>query len=145
MKRAWGITLLAAAGVGVFLLPQGVRAQACKDDVAMLEASKQDLVELTATVKKQNLAEFEQTNQQKRAVNKLRVHTGMLQELVNCLDKAAQDTAASKADADAAKAQHDAAAKLLEKLQHQANEIRDAKESKAAKALIEKLEFTSPE
>ena|SRR5579872_4809153 len=143
MKGAWGITLLAAVGVGVFLAPQGLRAQVCKDEVGMVEASKQDLMELTTTVKKQNLPDFEQTNQQKRAVNKLRVHTEMLQELVDCLDKAAQNTTLAKADADAAKAQHDAAAKLLEKLQHEESGIKDAKESKDAKALIEKLEFAT--
>lgn len=143
MKRPWAFTVLATAVVGVLLLPRGVRAQACKDEVAMVDASRQDLVELTATVKKQNLPDFEQTNQQKRAVNKLRVHNGMLQDLVNCLDKAAHDTSVPKADADAAQAQHDASAKLLEKRQHEQNEIRDAKESKDAKTLIEKLDFTT--
>lgn len=109
----------------------------------MVDASKKVLMELTATLKRQSLPDLEQTNQQKRAVNKLRIHTGMLQGLVGCLDKAAHDTSASKADEDAAKAQHDAAAKLLEGLQHQQNDIRDANESKDVKALFEKLDFAT--
>ncbi len=143
MKRVGGITLLLGVGVGLFLAPQRVQAQVCKDETAMLEGSKQALVELTAAVKQQSLPAFEQSNHQKSAVNKLSIHASMLQELVSCLDKAAQDTSASKADADAAKSQREAAAKLLEKIQHQQSGIKDAKASKDAKALIEKLDFTT--
>ncbi len=141
MKRVWGMTLLVGAGVGLFLAPQPVRAQACKDDVSMVEASKQALVELTETVKKESLGEFERLNHQKSAVNKLTIHDSMLGELVSCLEKAAQDTTAPKEEVAAAKAQHDASAKLLEKIQHEQGAIKDAKVSKDAKALIEKLDL----
>jgi hypothetical protein len=143
MKRVWEFTLLAGIGVGLFLAPQPLRAQVCKDEVSMLDGSKQALVELTETVKKENLPQFEQSNHQKSAVNKLSVHTSMLGELVSCLDKAAQDSATPKADAEAAKAQSATSAKLLDKIQHEQTDIKNAKAPKDAKALIEKLDLTS--
>ena len=142
MIRAWGMTLLVGAGVGLFLGPHQVLAQACKDEVSMVEASKQALVELTETVKKETLQDFQRLNHQKSVVNKLSIHNSMLGGLVSCLDKAAQDTTAPKEQVEAAKAQHDAAAKLQEKLQHARVAIKDAQVSKDAKALIEKLDLT---
>ena len=96
MRRVWGMTLLVGAGVGLFLGPQQVLAQACKDEVSMVDGSKQALVELTETVKKESLPDFERLNHQKSAVNKLSIHNSMLGELVSCLEKAAQDTTTSK-------------------------------------------------
>ncbi len=142
MRRVWGMTLLVGAGVGLYLAPQQVLAQACKDDVSMLEGSKQALVELTDTVKKESLPDFVRLNHQKSAVNKLTLHDSMLGELASCLDKAAQDTTAPKEQVAAAKAQHDAAAKLLDKIQQERGAIKDAKAPKDAKALIEKIDLT---
>ena len=62
MRRVWGMTLLVGASVGLFLGPQQVLAQACKDEVSMVEGSKQALVELMDTVKKENLPDFERNN-----------------------------------------------------------------------------------
>ena len=142
MRQVWGITLLAGIGVGLFLGPQHVFAQACKDEVSMVDGSKQAVVEFTETVKKESLADFKTMNHQKSAVNKLGLHNIMLGELVSCLDKAAQDSATPKAEAEAAKTQRDAAAKLQEKIQHEQAAIKDAKAPKDAKALIEKLDMT---
>ena len=142
MIRAWGMALLVGAGVGLFLGPHQVMAQACKDDVSMVEASKQALAELTETVKKETLADFQRLNHQKSVVNKLTIQNSVLGGLVSCLDKAAQDTTAPKEQVEAAKAQHDAAAKLQEKLQHARGAIKDAQAPRDAKALIEKLDLT---
>jgi len=142
MRRAWGMTLLAGAGVGLFLGPQQVLAQACKDEVSMVEASKQAFVELTETVKKESLSDFQRLNHQKSVVNKLTINNSMLGGLVSCLEKAAQDTTAPKEQAEAAKAQHDAFVKLQDKLQHARVAIKDAQTPKDAKALIEKLDLT---
>ena len=84
MRRVWGMTLLVGASVGLFLGPQRVFAQACKDEVSMVEGSKQALVELTETVKKESLPDFERHNHQKSAVNKLsftQQHVGRTGEL----------------------------------------------------------------
>jgi hypothetical protein len=143
MKRVWGMALLVGASVGLFLAPRGVFAQACKDELSMVDGSKQALMELTETVKKESLPDFERLNHQKSAVNKLSLHVSMLGGLVSCLEKAAQDTTAPKEQVDAAKAQHDASAKLLDKIQQARGAIKDAKGPKDAKALIEKIDLTS--
>jgi hypothetical protein len=142
MRRAWGMTLLAGAGIGLFLAPHQVLAQACQDETSMVETSKQALIGLTETVKKESLQDFQRLNHQKSLVNKLAVHDSMLGGLVSCLDTAAQDTTAPKEQAEAAKAQHDAAAKLQEKIQHARAAIKDAHSPKEAKALTEKLDLT---
>jgi len=142
-RQVWGITLLVGTGVGLLLGPQHVFAQACKDETSMVDGSQQALTELMETVKKESLAEFETLNHQKSAVNKLSLHDGMLGELVSCLDKVAQDATASKEDAAAAKAQHDASVKLQEKVKQQQAAIKAAKAPKDAKALIEKLDLVS--
>ena len=143
MRPEWGMTLLVAASVGLFLAPPQVLAQACQDEMSMVDSSKQALLELTETVKKESLQDFQRLNHQKSVVNKLTVHDSMLGGLVSCLDKAAQDTTAPKEQAEAAKAQHDAAAKLQEKIQHARAAIKDAKAPKEAKALTEKLDLTA--
>jgi len=136
------MTLLVVAGVGLFLSPHQVLAQACKDEISMVEASKQALVELTETVKKESLPDFQRLNHQKSVVNKLTVHDSMLGGLVSCLDQAARDTTAPKEQAEEARTQRDAAAKLQEKIQHARAAIKDAEAPKGAKALTEKLELT---
>ena len=143
MRPEWGMTLLVAASVGLFLAPPQVLAQACQDEMSMVDSSKQALLELTETVKKESLQDFQRLNHQKSVVNKLTVHDSMLGGLVSCLDKAAQDTTAPKEQAKAAKEQHDAAAKLQEKIQHARAAIKDAKAPKEAKALTEKLDLTA--
>ncbi len=142
MIRAWGMALLVGAGVGLFLGPHQVLAQACKDEVSMVEASKQAFVELTETVKKESLADFQRLNHEKSVLNKLTINNSMLEETVSCLEKAAQDTTAPKEQVEAAKAQHDAFVKLQEKLQHARAAIKAAPTPKDARALIEKLDMT---
>jgi hypothetical protein len=137
------MTLLAGAGMGLLLAPHHVLAQACTDETSMVESSKQSLMELTETVKKESLQDFQRLNYQKSVVNKLGVHDSMLGGLVSCLDTAAQDTTAPKELAEAARAQHDAAAKLQEKIRHARAAIKDAHTPKEAKALTEKLDLTS--
>jgi len=143
MRRAWGVTLLVGTGVGLLLAPHQLLAQACKDETSMVEASKQALMELTETVKKESLRDFQRLNHQKSVLNKLTIHNSMLGGLVSCLDKAAQDTTAPKEQAEAAKTQHDADAKLQEKIQHARAAIKEAQAPKDAKALIEKLDLAT--
>jgi len=141
MKRAWGITLLMGTCVGLFLGPQHIFAQSCKDEVTMVEGSRQALVELTTTVKAEGLKPFENLNHQKSAVNKLALHDSMLGELVTCLETAAHDPALTKEEVAAATAQHDAAVKLQEKIEHQQSAIKNAGNPTDAKTLIGNLDF----
>lgn len=142
MKQVRGFSLLVWVGVVCLLAPQGVFAQACKDETAMVDGSRQALTDFIDTVKKESVADFENMDHQKAAAFKLSLHEGMLGELATCLDKASQDSAASKDDAAAAKARHDAVVKLQEKLKQREGAIKGAKESKDAKALVEKLDLS---
>jgi hypothetical protein len=141
MKCVWGMTLLMGAGVGLYLAPQQALAQACKDEAGMVDATKQTVMELTDKVKKESLTDFEDFNHQKNAVTKLTVYASMLGDLVSCLDKAAQDSTAAKDATDAAKTQHDAYAKLLEKVQQVRGNIKGAQASKDAKPLVEGIDL----
>jgi len=143
MRRVWGMTLVVGAGAWLFLGPQQVLAQVCKDEVSMVDGSKQSLAEFMETVKKESLPDFQILNHQRSAVNKLTIHNSMLGGLVSCLEKAAKDTTVTKQEVEARKAQRDAAAKLQEKIQHERDAIKDAQEPKDAKALIEKLDLTT--
>ncbi len=141
MRRAWGMALLLGAGVGLYPGPQQVLAQVCKDEASMVEASKQAFVDLTATVKKESLSDFQRLNHQKSVLNKLTINNSVIEGLVSCLEQAAQDTTAPKEQVEAAKAQHDSYVKLQDKLQHARAAIKAAPTPKDAKALIEKLDL----
>ncbi len=142
MKQARGFSLLVWVGVVFLLGSQYVFAQACKDETSMVDGSKQAMADFIDTVKKESVADFETMDHQKSAVIKLSLHEGMLGELATCLDKASQDPSASKNDSAAAKTRHDAIVKLQERLKQQEAAIKDQKDSKAAKALVEKIDLT---
>ena len=141
MRRAWGMALLLAAGVGLFIGPEQVLGQVCMDEASMVEASKQAFVELTEAVKKESLSDFQRLNHQKSVLNKLTINNSVIEGLVSCLEQAAQDTTAPKEQVEAAKAQHDSYVKLQDKLQHARAAIKAAPTPKDAKALIEKLDL----
>jgi len=107
----------------------------------MVDGSKQAVMELTQTVKKESLADFTTFNHQKSAVNKLSLHNIMLGELVSCLDKAAQNAAAPKRKWRRPKSSARRRRQIAGKGQAQQGAIKDAKDPKAAKALIEKLDL----
>jgi hypothetical protein len=140
MRSIWGISFLLWTSVFV-CAPHGVFAQACKDEVSMVDGSRQDLAAFTGAVKGESLPKFESLNHQKAAVSKLSMHDSMLGELIGCLDKAVQDTTSTKEDVAAAKTQHDAAVKLREKIKEQHGAIKNAKTPSDAKALIGNLDF----
>ena len=141
MKRVWGITLLVGVGIGFFIGPQHALAQACKDELSMVDGSKQALMEFTEKVKNESFANFETFNHQKSAVNKLGLHNSMLGELIGCLEKAAQDSTLSKEVVAAAKTQHDASVTIQAKIKQQHGLIKNAKTPSDAKALIGNLDF----
>ena len=141
MRSVWGITCLLWASVGLFSGPLQIYAQACKDEVSMVDGSRQDLAGFTAEVKGESLSKFETLDHHKAAVSKLSTHDGMLGELISCLDKAAQDATLTKEDAAAAKTQHDTSVKLQAKIKQQYGLIKNAKTPSGAKALIGNLDF----
>lgn len=117
-------------------------ASACAGDEAMVESYRQGLSGLVDTVRKEDLAQFEKAYHQRTCLTKLSLSLGLVGELESCLDKAAQDPAASKEQAAAYKAKRDVYAKLKTKMDAEQKKLKSAGEPKAAKALIEKFEFS---
>ncbi len=141
MKSAIGICLLVASVLTSAFLPKSLFAQSCKDEEAMVEDSKKTVTDLIDTVKKENLENFQSKFHQKSCLSKLTFSLSMVSELVNCLEKASQDTSASKEQSDAYKAKREAYAKLKEKLDQDRNALKAAQDPKQAKALIEKFDL----
>ncbi len=142
MRGTTGITLLMlGVALGFFLGPQRLRAAACTDDESMVADYKKSMADLVATVKKESLTDFERAFHQKSSLTKLTLSLSMLDGLLNCLDKAAQDTTATKDDVEAYKAKRETYGKLREKIQHERTALKATEDPKDAKALIAKFDL----
>ena len=140
MRRIIGTVLLVGGLVGC-LGQRTLFAQACQDDEEMSKTTLKDVTDLVGTIKKESLGDFEKAYHQKSYVSKAGFSLTVLAGLVSCLDKAAQDSTASKEQADAYKAKRDSYAKLKEKIEQSRTAVKSA-EQKDAKALIEKADLS---
>jgi len=140
MKRIIG-TVLLVCGLAGCLGQRTLFAQACQDDEEMSKTTLKDVTDLVGTIKKESLGDFEKAYHQKSYVSKAGFSLTVLAGLVSCLDKAAQDSTASKEQADAYKAKRDSYAKLKEKIEQSRSAVKSA-EQKDAKALIEKADLS---
>jgi len=127
--------------LGLLLCPRPLSAQACKDEESMVAFYKKDLAEMVETVKKESLPDFEKAYHQKSSLSKLTLYGLNVDTLLSCLDKAAQDTTATKEQVEAYKAKHETNAKLKGKIQQDGNKLKAAEAPKEAKALIEKFDL----
>src|SRR2546427_5928518 len=100
MRRIIG-TVLLVAGLAGCLGQRTLLAQACQDDEEMSKTTLKEITDLVGTVKKESLGDFEKAYHQKSYVSKAGFSLTVIAGLVSCLDKAAQDSAASKEQADA--------------------------------------------
>ncbi len=125
----------------LLLCPHRLAAQACKDEEAMTDDYKKSMSDLVETVKKESLTDFEKAYHQKSSLTKLSLYSTMVDGLVGCLDKAAQDTTATKEQVDAYKAKREAYGKLKDKIQQDRNALKATEASKEAKALIAKFDL----
>jgi hypothetical protein len=141
MRKVWNAALLLGIGLGFWVGPSYLFAQACKDELSMVEGSRQDLTAFAATVKGESLSKFETLNHQKGAVSKLSLHDGMMGELIECFDKASHDPTVAKEDAAAALKQHDDAVKVQTKIEREEHAIRAAENPQNAKTLVAGLSF----
>ena len=142
MKQIISVLLLTGgAWLGLFD-PQSLRGQACQDEEAMVVEYKKGIAELVETTRKESLANFEKTYRQKAGVTKLGLTASMVDGLLDCLDKASQDTSTSKDQVEAYKAKRESYGKLKDKLKADQKSLKAAEDSKAAKALVEKLDYS---
>ena len=107
----------------------------------MVTDYKKDMGDLLTTVRKESLSDFERAYHQKSSAAKLTFYSSIVDSLVECLDKAAQDPATPKEQLDGLKARHDSFAKLKETIQHDRAGLKAAQEPKDAKALIAKFDL----
>ena len=140
MRRIIG-TVLLVGGLAGCLGQRTLFAQACQDDEEMSKTTLKDVTDLVGTIKKENLGDFEKAYHQKSYVSKAGFSLTVIAGLVSCLDKAAQDSTASKEQADAYKAKRDSYAKLKEKIEQSRSAVKSA-EQKDAKALIERADLS---
>ena len=140
MRRIIG-TVLLVGGLAGCLGQRTLLAQACQDDEEMSKTTLKDVTDLVGTIKKESLGDFEKAYHKKSYVSKAGFSLTVIAGLVSCLDKAAQDSTASKEQADAYKAKRDSYAKLKEKIEQSRSAVKSA-EQKDAKALIEKADLS---
>jgi len=130
---------------GVFVLPSGppqLSAQVCKDEEGMVAEYKKTVTDLVETVKKESLLDFQKAFHQRNVTSKLTFFGSVVDGMISCLQKRANDPATPKADADAAKGKIDAYNKLKDKIKQDRDALKAVQSEKEAKALIEKFAFT---
>ncbi len=143
MRIAIGVSVVAAAALMNALFPQVFVGQACKDEKAMVDDFKQGLVTTVDAVKKESLEDFEKSFHQKTCLSKLTLCLNVMDEVLNCLDKASQDPSATKDAAAAYKAEKESYEKLKEKLTQYKTQLKAAEAPKDAKALIAKFDLAN--
>ena len=141
MRRIFKISLLVGACSVILLCPRSGLAQACQDDEMMVNENKKTLTELVDTIKKESLGDFQRAYHRNSCQNKLTFFYTSVSGLVSCLDKATQDTTATKEEIDSYKAKRDTYTKLKEKLDESRKTLKAAADAKDAKALIEKIDL----
>jgi hypothetical protein len=128
-----------------FVLPSGVpqlSAQVCKDEEGMVADYKKTVTDLVETVKKEGLMDFQKAFHQRNVMSKMTFFGSVVDGMINCLQKRANDPATLKADSVAAKGKIDAYNKLKDKIKQNRDALKAAQSEKEAKALIEKFDFT---
>ena len=142
MKTVGGFVLVTAA----LLVLGGQRpafAQACQDEESMFKTSLKDISDLVDAVKKETVSDFQSHYHQKSYLSKSGFLLTMVGGLVDCLEKAAQDTTATKDQVDGYKAKRDSYSKLKSRVEQKKNAVKSADDSKNAKTLIEKTDLTT--
>lgn len=142
MKNFMKIVLLSCAVCVCYLSPQALLAQQCQDEEGIAKDYLKDLNDAVETARKESLNDFEKGYHQKSTLTKLGLALGMVNEVVDCLDKASQDSTASKEQVDAYKAQHETYSKLAEKMGTDQKALKGAGDPKAGKAIIEKFDYS---
>lgn len=141
MNRVIVIALLTGAALSCFLVPRPLFAQQCQDVEAMVQDYRKGLTELVETTRKETQSDFDKAFHQKTGVTKLGLCSMMVDELVSCLEKASEDSTATKDQVEAYKTKRTTYSKFKEKLEEDRKSIKAAEDSKTAKALMGKLVY----
>ena len=143
MKHRLEVALVASATLLCLFVAQPVFAQTCDDDEMIATQYKKSILELVEKVKKESLEDFQRAYHQKSCMSNLTLCLTAVDGLIKCLDKAAQDPAATKEQVDAYKAKQASYTRLKGKVEEQRNALKAAEDAKAGKALIEKIDLST--
>jgi hypothetical protein len=143
MKRRVLIVLFLGTFLTGLTFSAALNAQTCNDDEAMVKSYVQSLTDLVATVKKESETDFERKYHQKATMADLTLTLGMIDGLLDCLDKAVKDPTATKPQVDSMEVKRQAYAQLKANLKRDHDGLKAAHVPKAAKALIEKFAFAA--
>src|SRR5262249_9915083 len=113
-------------------------AQACQDEEEMLKISLKDVSDLVDTVKKENVADFQNHYHQKSYLSKTSLVARMAGGLVDCLEKAGHDATATKEQVDGYKVKRETYAKLKSRVEQESGAVKSTEDAKNAKELIAK-------
>jgi hypothetical protein len=141
MKTLGSVAVLVAVLL-VFGGQQPAFGQACQDEETMLKTSLKEVSDLVDAVKKESVSDFQTHYHQKSYLSKSGFLLSMVGGLVDCLEKAAQETTASKDQVDGYKAKRDSYSKLKSRVEQNKNAVKSA-DDKNAKTLIEKTDLTT--
>jgi hypothetical protein len=141
--KCWTVFALVLGSAFVLSLAlRQLSAQVCGDEEGMVNYYRKNVTDLVETVKKESLPDFEKAFHQKTIMTNLTLFGSMVDGLLNCLQKRANDPATLKEDADAAKGKIDVYNKLKDKIKQDRDALKAAQTGKDSKALIEKFTFT---
>ena len=141
--KCW--TVFALTLGGAFVLMSGslqLSAQVCKDEEGMVTEYKKTVTDLVETVKKESLLDFQKAFHQRNVMSKMTFFGSIVDGMISCLQKRANDPSALKADSDAAKGKIDVYNKLKDRIKQDREALKAVQSEKEAKALIEKFAFT---
>lgn len=143
MKKIIATAVLMGSILAGMLGQQPLRAQACRDEEAMVGDYQKSLTELVGMVKKESLADFDRAYHQKTCLTKLTLCLSMVNGVVSCLEKAAQDTTATKEQVETYRVKRESYTKLKNKIEEDRKALKAAEAPKEAKAVIEKFDLSN--
>ena len=109
----------------------------------MVKTSLKDLTDLVGAVKKETATDFQNHYHQKSYLSKATFLVSVVGGLIDCLEKAAQDSTATNEQVESYKAKHQTCAKLKSKVGEEKNAVKSTEDPKNAKALIEKSNLST--
>ncbi len=139
MKRRILAVILAGPLLFGLSILQSLHGQTCSDDEGMVKSYVQSITDLVGTVKKESLSDFEKEFHEQSCLSRLTLSLGIVNSLIDCLNKSAKDPAATPAQIAAIKSKLQNYATLKSALEQDRDTLKAAKNTKTAKSIIEKF------
>jgi len=122
---------------------QSLRGQTCSDDEGMVKSYVQSISSLVGTVRKESLSDFKKDYHEQTCLSQLTLSLGIVNSLIDCLNKAAKAPAVTPQQVAAIKSELQKYDKLESNLKQDRNSLKAAKNTKSAKSIIGKFTISS--